>query len=135
MTYLLDTNACIRVLNGSCAELVERLRRHDPASVLISTIVKAELLFGARRSARVDANLRLLERFFAPFGTASFDDTCADHYAWIRADLARAGTPIGPNDMLIAATARARDAVLVTANSAEFRRVVGLRLVNWEVED
>jgi tRNA(fMet)-specific endonuclease VapC len=66
VTHLLDTNACIRVLNGSCAELVERLRRHDPASILISTIVKAELLFGARRSARVDSNLRLLERFFEP---------------------------------------------------------------------
>ena len=130
--FLLDTNACIRVLNGSSETLVAELRRHSPSEILLSSIVKAELLFGARKSRRVEHNLTLLERFFAPFATAPFDDRCAEHYGLLRADLERLGHPIGPNDMLIAATARAHDAVLVTANTSEFQRVVGLRISNWE---
>lgn len=130
--FLLDTNACIRVLNGSCPALVDRLRVHDPGEILIASVVKAELLFGARKSRRVEHNLALLSRFLAPFRPAQFDDACAEHYGLLRADLERAGQPIGPNDMLIAATARAHDAVLVTANTKEFRRVVGLRVVDWE---
>lgn len=63
---------------------------------------------------------------------APFDDACAEHYGVLRADLERSGCPVGPNDMLIAATARAHDAVLVTANTNEFRRIVGLRVTNWE---
>lgn len=130
--FLLDTNACIRILNNTSPSVVAQLARHSPSEILLSSIVKAELLFGARKSARVEQNLDLLARFFAPFATAPFDDACAEHYGTIRSDLERSGRPIGPNDMLIAATARARDAVLVTANVAEFRRIVGLRLANWE---
>lgn len=132
MSYLLDTNACIRVLNGSSHTLVERLKLHDPSEILISSVVRAELLFGARKSARVEDNLSVLSRFLAPFRAAPFDDACAEHYGMLRADLERAGTPIGPNDMMIAATARAHDAVLVTANTRELQRVVTLRVEDWE---
>ena len=83
----------------------------------------------------MEDNLRLLERFFAPFSTAPFDDRAAEHYGVLRADLEGSGTLIGPNDMMIAATARARDAVLVTNNTDEFRRATGLRLVDWSVPD
>ena len=130
--YLLDTNICIRLLNGTAAAARDRLSKHQPAEIALSSVVKAELLFGARKSQRVAENLELLERFFAPFVAMSFDDRCAEAYGAIRAELARAGTPIGPNDLLIAATARARDLVLVTHNSREFRQVVGLRLEDWE---
>ena len=133
MTFLLDTNACIRVLNGSSEKLVAELARHEPREILMSSVVKAELLFGARKSSKVEHNLALLARFFAPFAVAPFDDRCAEHYGMLRADLERSGCPIGPNDLLIAATARAHDAVLVTANTGEFQRVVGLRVANWEV--
>jgi tRNA(fMet)-specific endonuclease VapC len=132
LSYLLDTNACIRILNGTSAQLVERLRAHDPGELGLSAVVRAELLFGARKSSRVSSNLELLARFFAPFKSIPFDDVCAEHYGLLRAELERAGTPIGPNDMMIAATARAHDAVLVTANAEEFRRVVALRVENWE---
>ena len=130
--HLLDTNACIRILNGSSPQLVERLREHAPTEIALCAVVKAELLFGARRSQRVQENLRLLETFFAPFDSLAFDDRCAEHYGAIRAELAAAGTIIGPNDLMIAATARAHDAVLITHNTDEFARVVGLRLEDWE---
>lgn len=130
--YLLDSNACIRVLNGSSAALVERLNDVRPAAIRLSSVVKAELIYGARRSLRVTDNLRLLQRFFATFASVPFDDRCAEEAGLIRADLARGGTPIGPNDVLIAATARAHDAILVTHNVREFSRVVGLQVEDWE---
>jgi tRNA(fMet)-specific endonuclease VapC len=130
--YLLDTNACIRILNNSSASLVVRLRAEDPTRVRLCSITKAELLFGARRSSRIAANLRLLERFFVPFVTLPFDDRCAEHYAAIRTELADRGQPIGPNDLLIAATALAHDLALVTHNTKEFSRVAGLRIEDWE---
>lgn len=130
--YHLDTNACIRVLNGNSPSLVSRLRAHAPARIGMSAIVKAELLYGARHSQRVTQNLRLLERFFAPFASLPFDDRCAEYYGAIRAELARSGSPIGPNDLLIAATARAHDATLISHNLDEFSRVTGLRLEDWE---
>jgi tRNA(fMet)-specific endonuclease VapC len=130
--YLLDTNACIRVLNNSSARLVARLRAEDPSNIRLCAITRGELLYGARRSARASANLRLLERFFAPFVSLPFDDRCAEHYAAIRADLAAQGQPIGPHDLQIAAIARAHDLILVTHNTREFSRVVGLRSEDWE---
>ena len=78
--YLLDTNSCIRILNNSSAALVARLRGEDPSAIRLSSVTKAELLYGARHSTRVAANLRLLERFFAPFVSLPFDDHCAGHH-------------------------------------------------------
>jgi tRNA(fMet)-specific endonuclease VapC len=130
--YLLDTNACIRILNGTSPRLVGRLREHEPAEIRLCSVVKAELLFGARHSARVADNLRLLQRFFEPFESLPFDDACAERYGLLRDELHRSGTPIGPNDMLIAATAVTHGAVLVTHNVAEFSRVVGLSFEDWE---
>lgn len=130
--YLLDTNACIRILNGTSERLVTRLRRHEPSEIHLCSVVKAELLYGARRSARPADNLRLLAKFFAPLICLPFDDLCAERYGHIRSELERAGTPIGPNDLMIAATAVAHDLALVTHNTAEFARVAGLRLEDSE---
>ncbi len=130
--YLLDTNACVAILNRSSTKLVGRFQAQSPAEIGLSSVVKAELLFGARKSSRVEENLQVLVRFFAPFRTFPFDDLCAEHYGSIRADLFRAGKPIGPNDLLIAATARAHDLTLVTSNTGEFSRVVGLRIEDWQ---
>lgn len=132
MTYLLDTNACIRVLNGSSEPLIARLRRSAPSEIRISSITRAELLYGARRSARVAENLRLLAAFFAPLVSLPFDDACAEQYGALRASLSAAGRPIGPNDLLIAATALAHNLTLVTHNLREFSRVTGLKVEDWE---
>jgi tRNA(fMet)-specific endonuclease VapC len=129
--YVLDTNVCIELLNARDPALIDRFRRHRPADLVLCSIVRAELLWGARRSRRVEANLERVKAFAAPLRTLPFDDLCAEHYGIIRADLAAQGTPIGHNDTLIAAIARAHDAVLVTHNVKEFGRITGLRLQDW----
>ncbi len=132
--FLLDTNVCIRFLNQGHFRIEERFRQYSPAEIALCSVVKAELLFGARHSQKVEENLQLLSRFFAPLSSLFFDDRCAEEYGQIRADLSMQGKLIGPNDLMIAAIARANDAVLVTHNTKEFGRVTGLRLEDWELE-
>ncbi len=133
--YLLDTAVCIDVLNGTSPALVARLRTEDPAAIGLSCLTKAELLYAARHGQNVAANLRLLELFLAPLRSLPFDDRCADHYGAIRADLAAADRLLRPNDLLIAATARAHDLVLVARNPRKYSRVVGLKVEAWGVDE
>ncbi|HKZ84632.1 MAG TPA: type II toxin-antitoxin system VapC family toxin [Anaerolineae bacterium] len=132
MRYLLDTNTCIQFLNSRNSAVQRRLAAVSRDDVAICQIVKAELIYGAYRSARREANLALLARFFSQFVSLPFDDASAEIYGRIRAELVRAGTPIGPNDLMIAAIALAHDAILVTHNVREFGRVEGLRFEDWE---
>jgi len=81
-------------------------------------------------TAPASPNLQLLERFSAPFISLPFDDQCAEYYGLIRTDLA--AQLIGPNDLLIAASAPAFDLTLLTHNTVEFTRIVGLRVEDWE---
>lgn len=127
---LLDTNVCIAFLKDE-GEVKGKILARRPDEMLLCSVVKAELLYGARRSAKVDDNLKKLDAFFAPFSSLPFDDAAAERYGVIRAQLERAGTPIGANDMAIAAIALAADATLVTRNQDEFRRVAGLRVEVW----
>lgn len=129
--YLLDTDICIHLLNQADPQIKAQFRSRSPREITLCSVVKGELLYGAHRSIRTDANLQRLNKFFAPLQSLPFDDQCAAHYALIRADLAAQGKPIGPNDLMIAAIARTHDAVLVTRNTAEFGRVAGLRLEHW----
>jgi tRNA(fMet)-specific endonuclease VapC len=131
--YLFDTNACIRIINDSSTTLTTRLRNHKPEEIAICSVVKAELLFGAYKSSYLAENLRTLDRFFGPFYSFPFDDSCVEVAGRVRAELERAGTPISPNDLLIAAIAIANGRTLVTANTREFGRVAGLKIENWEV--
>jgi tRNA(fMet)-specific endonuclease VapC len=131
VSYLLDTNVCIGFLSGADSTLRDRLATLRPEDVVLCSVVKAELLYGARNSGRVAANLEKLKRFFEPFESLVFDDRAAEHYGSIRAQLKREGTPIGGNDLLIAAISLAADATLVTHNEGEFRRVAGLRVETW----
>jgi tRNA(fMet)-specific endonuclease VapC len=131
MAYLLDTNICIALLKGRDTALVRAFREKSPDDFSLCSIVKAELLFGARNSARVNDNLRVLEGFFKQFESLPFDDGCAEHYGIIRSLLQRAGTPIGANDLIIAGTALCHDHVLLTRNRDEFLRVPGLRVETW----
>jgi tRNA(fMet)-specific endonuclease VapC len=130
--YLLDTNACIKILNNSSPILIERLKSVPPSEVKICSIVKSELLYGARKSSRISENLQILSKFFTVIQSIPYDDLCAEHYGMIRADLERTGSPIGPYDLMIAGVARAHDFVLITHNIKEFNRVVGLRVEDWE---
>ena len=130
--FLLDSNVCIHLLNERHIGIEKNFRSHSPADIALCSIVKAELLFGARHSQRVSSNLQRLKRFFAPLASLSFDDRCAEEYAQIRADLTAQGKIIGPNDLLIAAITRANNATLVTHNLGEFSRIVGIKIVDWE---
>jgi len=133
MIHLLDTNTCIHLLNGRHPRLIDRFHGHTREEIVLCSMVKAELLRGALRSQRVELNLQRLKDFFSPLQSLPFDDDAAEHFARIGADLFERGKPIGPNDLVIAAIARARDATLVTHNTGEFGRVAGLRLEDWEV--
>jgi tRNA(fMet)-specific endonuclease VapC len=128
---LLDTDVCIAFLNGGDDSVRARLLAERSDELGLCSVVKAELNYGARNSQHVDANLRRLEQFFAPFVSLPFDDAAAARYGELRTSLRRAGTPIGGNDMMIAAIALAADAILVTRNVTEFARVPALRVETW----
>jgi tRNA(fMet)-specific endonuclease VapC len=93
--------------------------------------VKAELIFGASKSAKVHENLERLEQFFQPFQSLPFDDSAAVHYGQLRAVLEREGRPVGANDMMIASIALAYDVTLMTRNMRKFSRIAGLRVLQF----
>jgi len=134
VNYLLDTNACIALINGSPPPVRPRLERalEDGAGVAVPAVVAFELWYGAAKSTRRQANRQRLETFFAgPLELLPFDDDDARLAGEIRATLEDAGTPIGAYDLLIAGQARRYDATLVTTNASEFSRVADLRWEDW----
>ena len=131
MRYVLDTNACIALLNRTSPPLLARVRRHRPADVGLPATVAYELYYGAYKSRRADHNLGLLDRM--AFEVVPFDVADARMAGAIRSRLEAQGCPIGPYDLLIAGQARARGLVLVTANSREFERVEGLDCEDWSI--
>ena len=131
MRYLLDTNVCIAFLNSREAPLRRKFSAHQPDHLLLSCIVRAELLFGARKSARSSENLGALARFFSMFASVPFDERAAEHYGILRFLLEQEGTPIGANDLLIASTALAHELTVATRNRREFARVPGLHWEEW----
>jgi tRNA(fMet)-specific endonuclease VapC len=131
LSLLLDTNICVAWLNGSDASLRKKIEHAPVGDVFICSVVKAELLYAARKSARVSANLERLETFFQALPSLPFDDDAADVYGSMRAQLERQGTPLGPNGLMIAAIALVGDKTLITRNDGEFRPVVGLRIQVW----
>ena len=132
MTFLLDTNTCIKYLNGTSEKVRSKLETRQPQDIVLCSVVKAELLYGAYKSGKPGQNLDKVQRFFKPFISLPFDDIASQTYGQIRADLEKSGTPIGPNDLLIAAIAMANNVILVTHNTKEFRRVKGINLEDWE---
>ena len=125
----LDTNIVIAYLNGNQA-VAERLRDHLP-EVGISSLVLAELLYGARASARADQNTERVRQFLQIVELADFDQASAEIYGEIRFTLRQKDRPTGEIDTLIAAVARANDAILVTHNTQGFQQIDGLLLEDW----
>jgi tRNA(fMet)-specific endonuclease VapC len=131
--FLLDTNVCVRLLNPNKNKRIAiKLESVDSASVFLSSITRAELYYGAYRSSRRDENLLRLEAFLDAFAILPFNEHCERIYGQIRAELAAQGQLIGPNDLLIAATALAHGMTLVTHNIREFCRLRDLRIEDWE---
>ena len=131
MRYLLDTNACIAYLTMRSAPLVARIRNTKPGDLAPCSIVKSELVYGAHKSSMANENLEKLRAFFAAFRSLPFDDEASEVAGEICSALESRGTPIGPNDLLIAAIAVANRLTLVTHNDREFGRVDELALEDW----
>ncbi len=135
MKYLLDTNTCIRYINGRSQTVAERLNALAVGEAVVCSIVKAELFFGALRSQNPIKTLDGQRLFLALFDSLPFNDAAAEHYGRIRADLTTKGTIIGGNDLLIAAIALANGLILVTHNTREFGRIPELKIEDWETGD
>jgi tRNA(fMet)-specific endonuclease VapC len=131
MTYLLGTNSWIDLLNHPSGKVAARLAGHAPSDVALCAVVLGELLVGAYKSSRVQANLITISQLQRQFICLPFDEDCADNYARIRAHLEKIGQSIGPYDLQIAGTAQKHGLITVTHNVAEFSRVPGLPIEDW----
>ncbi len=134
MDYLLDTNACIALINGYPRAVRTRFDKAlaSGARILVSSIALFELWYGVAKSARQDFNRKRLESFVSgPILILSFDDADSHVGGTIRATLEAAGRPIGSYDLLIAAQAVRHQLTLVTANVTEFSRVKNLSWQDW----
>lgn len=131
MTYLLDTNICIYIMRQHPRQVFERFRALGVGRVGISSISVAELSYGVAKSPRAAQNARALDEFLYPLTVHAFDKPAAHAYGQLRASLERQGTPIGANDLFIAAHALSLGATLVTNNLSEFSRIPDLKLEQW----
>lgn len=131
MRYMLDTNILIYVIKNEPQRVLERLKMHDPSEVCVSLITYAELMYGVEKSKMKYENRMKLAKLLAVIEIIGFDDKAAEEYGDIRATLEAKGTPIGPCDMLIAASARSKGCILVTNNAKEFSRIDDLTIENW----
>jgi tRNA(fMet)-specific endonuclease VapC len=134
VNYLLDTNACIALINGNPPSVRAKFRKVTDlgGQVFVSSIALFELWYGVAKSSRRDFNKKRLEAFFAgPIHPLSFEDQDAESAGAIRADLESIGKPIGAYDLLIAGQAMRNKLTLITANLSEFARIKELAWADW----
>jgi tRNA(fMet)-specific endonuclease VapC len=131
--YLLDTNVCIKLLNGDAIAVTKMLAQQEPEDICLYTVVQFELYYGAYRGSKTTQSLSKLTRFFDQFLILPFDESAAKIAGQIRSQLNKLGTPIGVYDLQIAAIALANNLTLVTHNTREFGRVDGLNYEDWEI--
>jgi len=132
MKYLLDTNVCIIYLKGRNVNLKQKFEAIAIQEIAVCSIVRAELCFGAMKSAHPQRNFALQQAFLNQFISLPFDDLAATTFGVIRAQLEAIGISIGAYDLQIAAIALANNLTLVTHNTREFGRVDGLQIEDWE---
>lgn len=132
MRRTLDTNICSYILRRHPPEMIERFAALDRTSLWLSSIVAAELRFGAAKlqSPKFTA---AVEQWLAGFELRPWPLEASHHYAQARAVLERQGTPIGNMDLMIAAHALAEDSVIITNNAREFHRVPGVAVEEWSL--
>lgn len=132
--YLLDSNAWIAIFRGKSANLIDELKRRTPSEIVLCSVVLAELWYGVCRCAPADRakNEKMVNDVRAMYRSIPFDDNSALDAAELRAELVAAGQVIGPHDLLIAGISRTHGLTLVTNNTAEFKRVPGLKIEDWQ---
>ena len=128
--YMLDTNIISDLMRYPQGKAAKRIAKVGEDNICTSIIVAAELRYGCARS-RSKRLLKAVEDLLGEISVLPFDVPADADYGGIREELEAAGTPIGGNDLLIAAHARAIGATIVTANTAEFKRIRGLNVENW----
>lgn len=133
MIYLPDTNACIALLRQRNPILIARWHASTPSEIVLCSVIVYELRHGAECSSNPEVEHRKLDEFLALFASLPFDDAAARKCAQVRRELERAGKLIGPHDLQIAAIALQHGLTLVTHNTQEFGRVIGLKLTDWEI--
>lgn len=131
--YLLDTNICIYIAKRRPPEVLRRFEQLEVGEVAMSVVTLGELEFGAEKSRDPSAARRNLDLLLELIPALSLSPEVAGHYGRVRLELQRAGTPIGANDLWIAAHALATDLTLVTNNEREFARIGALKMENWVV--
>lgn len=131
MKYLLDTNICIYTIKKRPPQAYKRLGEQTLGDVGVSTITCCELEYGVAHSSDPQRNRMALHEFLAPLEVLDFTSEVAQIYGGVRTILTRAGTPIGPLDLMIAAHALYLNVTLVTNNVREFSRVPHLKIENW----
>jgi tRNA(fMet)-specific endonuclease VapC len=129
--YMLDTDTCSYIMKRSNQAVLHRLQAIAVSDVCMSVITKSELLYGVEVSPRRVHDATAVQAFLPHVEVLEFPNDAAAHYAQIRAELKKRGQMIGANDLFIAAHARSLGLRLVTNNTAEFGRVIGLTLENW----
>jgi len=129
--FLLDTNICIYIQRQRPAEVFARFRKMQPGDAAISVVTWGELCYGAAKSRQRERAQQLLDEFITLVPVLPMPVDTAQAYGTIRALLESKGTPIGNNDLWIAAHAKAAGMTVVTNNEKEFRRVPGLKVQNW----
>ncbi|MBI3822512.1 MAG: type II toxin-antitoxin system VapC family toxin [Planctomycetes bacterium] len=132
MTYLLDTNVCVTYLRGKDVALMQKIQSHKVGDIALCSVVLGELWFGAAKSNQPQTHQAEIMAFVQPYSSLPFDDAAAIEFGNLYAHLKALGQPIGPFDLMIAATALANKLVLVTHNTKEFSRVPGLTLEDWQ---
>ena len=131
MRYMLDTNICSYILKSHPLSVKAHFEQVGTIYLCISTVVLAELYYGAARHPKGPAIRKEIGEFVSRLAVIPWDETAADHYGQIRAALEKAGTPIGAMDIMIAAHAISQGATLVSNNIRHFDKVPGLLIANW----
>ena len=129
--YMLDTDTCAFILRRSSQTLLDRIQTVPLERQVMSMVTLAELLYGVQISSRKKDNRAAVDALTRHLSVIDWFRDAAEHYADIRADLKKKGQLIGSNDLMIAAHARSLDAIVVTNNQKDFRRVKGLKHENW----
>lgn len=131
MKYFIDTNIISYIIKGKYPKIIDHLKKVPAQSIVIPSIVKAELEFGARNSGNYEKIIIPYMQFLEPFDIKDFDNDSAYFYGQIRQELTEKGTLVGPNDLCIAAIVLANNGTLITHNTKEFSRIEDLRIEDW----
>ena len=131
MKLMLDTNICIAIIKQKPKDILQKFAAYQVGDICISSVTLAELRYGVAKSQYQEKNQAALDEFILPLEVVVFDEPATLYYGTLRAMLEKQGTPIDPLDMQIAAHALSLNLILVTNNTKEFSRVLGLKLIDW----